>query len=124
MELQSQIKKYRTQMHLSEEELAESVFVTKQTVSNWESGKIYPDLRRLLLLCNTFEISIEELLQNDIHCMRVEIQKANADALKLRGTFYKNALHRLKTLPIRQSDTLQTYREILDYIEKNTPNEK
>lgn len=121
MELQSQIKKYRTQMHLSEEELAESVFVTKQTVSDWEAGKIYPDLRRLFLLCNTFEISIEELLQNDIAYMRTEIQKANVDGAKRRGAFYAIALHMSKVLPNRQSDTLQIYREIIKFIDANSP---
>ena len=38
MELSSQIKKYRTELGLSQEELAEKVYVTRQTVSNWETG--------------------------------------------------------------------------------------
>ena len=38
MELNSQIKKYRTELGLSQEELAEKVYVTRQTVSNWETG--------------------------------------------------------------------------------------
>ena len=38
MELKNQIRAYRTEMKLSQEELAESVYVTRQTVSNWETG--------------------------------------------------------------------------------------
>ena len=38
MELQNQIRKYRTAMNLSQEELAEKVYVSRQTVSNWETG--------------------------------------------------------------------------------------
>ena len=38
MELNKQIKKYRTMMNLSQEELAEKVYVTRQTISNWETG--------------------------------------------------------------------------------------
>ena len=37
MELSTQVKKYRTKLKLSQEELAEKVYVTRQTVSNWEN---------------------------------------------------------------------------------------
>lgn len=39
MELNAQIKKYRTELNLSQEELAEKVYVTRQTVSNWENDE-------------------------------------------------------------------------------------
>ena len=38
MELNEQIKKNRTEMNLSQEELAEKIYVTRQSVSNWENG--------------------------------------------------------------------------------------
>lgn len=44
MELSAQIKKYRTDMNLSQEELAEKIYVTRQTISNWENDKSYPDI--------------------------------------------------------------------------------
>lgn len=47
MELNTQIKKYRTKLNLSQEELAEKVYVTRQTISNWETGKSYPDIYSL-----------------------------------------------------------------------------
>ena len=47
MELSAQIKKYRTELNLSQEELAEKVYVTRQTISNWETGKSYPDIHSL-----------------------------------------------------------------------------
>ena len=37
MELYKQIKRYRTDMNLSQEELAEKIYVTRQTISNWEN---------------------------------------------------------------------------------------
>ena len=40
MELSIQIKKYRTELHLSQEELAEKVYVTRQTISNWETKRV------------------------------------------------------------------------------------
>lgn len=42
MELQKQIKKYRNELKLSQEELAEKIFVSRQTISNWETGKAIP----------------------------------------------------------------------------------
>lgn len=44
MELSSQIKKHRILLELSQEELAEKIYVTRQTVSNWENEKSYPDI--------------------------------------------------------------------------------
>ena len=50
MELSIQIKKYRTELHLSQEELAEKVYVTRQTISNWENEKSYPDIHAYYFL--------------------------------------------------------------------------
>ena len=38
MKISSQIKKYRLESNLSQEELADKIFVTRQTISNWENG--------------------------------------------------------------------------------------
>lgn len=75
MELQNQIKKYRTMMKMSQEELSEKVYVTRQTVSNWENGKSYPDIHSLLLLSSLFEVSLDELIKGDIELMKKEICK-------------------------------------------------
>ncbi len=48
MEVGAQIKKYRSNMGISQEELAEKVYVSRQTVSNWETGKNYPDIHSVL----------------------------------------------------------------------------
>lgn len=76
MELSNQIRKYRTSLNLSQEELAEKVYVTRQTVSNWETGKSYPDIHSLLLLSNLFEISLDQLIKGDIEIMKKEINEA------------------------------------------------
>ena len=85
MELQNQIKKYRANMDLSQEELAEKVYVTRQTISNWENGKSYPDIHSLLLLSNLFGISLDQLIKGDVEIMReeikeVDLQKFNREA--------------------------------------------
>ena len=53
MELGKQIKKHRQEVQLSQEELAERVYVSRQTISNWENDKSYPDVNSLVLLSET-----------------------------------------------------------------------
>ena len=75
MELNEQIKKYRTEMNISQEELAEKIYVTRQSISNWENGKTYPDIHSLLLLSSLFGISLDQLVKGDIEIMKEEIKK-------------------------------------------------
>lgn len=75
MEISTQIKKYRNTMKLSQEELAEKIYVTRQTISNWETGKSYPDIHSLLLLGSLFNVSLDQLIKGDIEIMKKEINK-------------------------------------------------
>lgn len=75
MEISTQIKKYRNTMELSQEELAEKIYVTRQTISNWENGKSYPDIHSLLLLSSLFNVSLDQLIKGDIEIMKKEINK-------------------------------------------------
>lgn len=59
MELGNQIKHYRNEGNLSQEALAEKVYVSRQTVSNWENDKSYPDVKSLLLLSEVFHTSLD-----------------------------------------------------------------
>lgn len=74
-ELSLSLKKYRTERNMSQEDLAEKICVTRQTISNWENGKSYPDIHSLLLLSSLFHISLEQLIQEDIQTMKEEIDK-------------------------------------------------
>lgn len=76
MEISTQIKKYCNAMELSQEGLAEKIYVTRQTISNWENGKSYPDIHSLLLLSSLFDISLDQLIKGDIEIMKKEISKA------------------------------------------------
>ena len=73
MELGAQIKKYRNEQTLSQEELAERVFVSRQSISNWENGKTYPDIKSLLLLSEVFSVSLDQLVKGDVEIMKKEI---------------------------------------------------
>lgn len=88
MELHSQIKKYRNEMNLSQEELAEKIYVTRQTISNWENNKNYPDIHSLLLLSSLFNISLDQLIKGDIKIMKDEINKKGLKQFNHDGAIF------------------------------------
>ena len=69
MELGKQIKKHRQEVQLSQEKLADRVYVSRQTISNWENDKSYPDVNSLVLLSEIFQISLDNLIKGDIEVM-------------------------------------------------------
>lgn len=73
MELGKQIKKYRTETNLSQEELADKIFVSRQTISNWENDKNYPDIKSLVLMSEVFQVSLDNLIKGDLERMKKEI---------------------------------------------------
>ncbi len=85
MEIGRQIRKYRLELKLSQEELADKVYVTRQTVSNWENDKNYPDINSLVLLSSLFGISLDVLVKGDLKEMEKmireeDVKKLNRDA--------------------------------------------
>ena len=88
MELNKQIKKYRTMMNLSQEELAERIYVTRQTISNWETGKSYPDIHSLLLLSSLFNISLDSLIKGDLEIMRETVNKKEIQDFRFYGGIF------------------------------------
>lgn len=88
MELGSQIKKYRTTMNLSQEDLAEKIYVTRQTISNWENNKSYPDIHSLLLLSSLFHVSLDQLIKGDVIIMKEEINKVEIQRFNHDGVIF------------------------------------
>lgn len=54
---------------MSQEALAEAVFVSRQTISNWETDRTYPDVQSLLLLSALFDTTVDELIKGDVSKM-------------------------------------------------------
>lgn len=66
------ILKLRKSKGLSQEQLGEMVDVTRQTISNWELGETAPNPEQLKLLSKALNISIDELLENDVNGVLIE----------------------------------------------------
>ncbi|WP_035033561.1 helix-turn-helix domain-containing protein [Carnobacterium mobile] len=65
MEISHEIKKRRTELNITQEELAERLNVTRAAVSNWEVGRNYPDIQLLLKISDELNISLDQLLRGD-----------------------------------------------------------
>ena len=100
MYLPANLKKYRIAKDLTQEEVAEFLGITAQSVSKWERGESYPDITFLPALANIFETSVDLLIGMDairaeetrynIHKTAVEYQK-NGEYDKAEKT-YREAL--------------------------------
>lgn len=86
MNISQQIKAYRLKYNISQEELSEKIYVTRQTISNWETGKSYPDIHSLLLMSDLFNISIDQLVKGDLNAMKESIKKEDIK----QYTFWSN----------------------------------
>ena len=88
MELGKHIKMYRQEAHLSQDELANRVYVSRQTISNWENDKSYPDVNSLVLLSEIFRISLDKLIKGDLEVMKNVIQKEEIEKMNRYGKIY------------------------------------
>lgn len=88
MEIAEQIKNHRMQLQLSPEELAKRIYVSRQTISNWENEKSYPDIHSLLLLSNLFGVPVDELIKGDLKKMKQEINQEEVNAFNRQGNIF------------------------------------
>ena len=88
MKLGAQIKKYRTEFSYSQDELAEKLYVSRQSISNWENDKTYPDIKSLLLLSEVFSVSLDDLVKGDMEDMKKEINKQDVEEFEKRGKVF------------------------------------
>ena len=65
MEIGSKLKEARTKTEYTQEQVAEEIGVSRQTVSNWENGKSYPDIVSLIHLSDLYFITLDELVKED-----------------------------------------------------------
>ena len=80
MDLGNKLIELRKSKKLSQEELAEKINVSRQTISNWENGRFYPDIDALVKLSKYFNISIDDLLNCDDKV--IEYLKESTDVVK------------------------------------------
>ena len=65
MEIGKKLKEARQMSGLTQEDVAEKLIVSRQTISNWETEKFYPDILYVLQLSDLYQVSLDELLKGD-----------------------------------------------------------
>ena len=100
MEIGKQIRKYRTELKLSQDDLADKVYVTRQTISNWENDRNYPDIRSLVLLSNVFGISLDILVKGDLEQMKDVIKAEDIRKFRRDSRIYAVFLIGMMVLPM------------------------
>ena len=60
------LKKIRKEHNLSQEQLADELGVSRQAISKWESSTAYPEMDKIIAICDKFDVNIDDLLHKDI----------------------------------------------------------
>ncbi|MBQ8067709.1 MAG: helix-turn-helix domain-containing protein [Solobacterium sp.] len=91
------IAELRRQNNMSQEELAERLGISRQSVSKWESGQSLPDIEKLPILSDLFHVSIDYLVKEDTVPATVTVepeQKPNEEPLREEETPFRDARFR------------------------------
>lgn len=100
------IQKLRKQANMSQEQLAEKIDVTRQTISNWELGETAPNPEQLKMLSKELNISIDKLLDNVVDT-------------KEETTRERNNNYKFKVKGFRVTAVIWVIASITAFIEKN-----
>ena len=65
MEIRKKLKNARIEAGLTQEKAAEKIDVSRQTISNWENEKSYPDIISVIALSDLYSVSLDELLKGN-----------------------------------------------------------
>ena len=94
MEIGKKLKDARMRSGFTQESVAEKVNVSRQTISNWENEKSYPDIISVIELSNLYSISLDELLEGDEKMMEHLEESTNVvkSTRKLIGVILLNII--------------------------------
>lgn len=126
MNFGEKITQIRKKYKLTQEELAEKLYVSRQTVSNWENCKCYPDIETIILISELFNVSLDELIKNDDKMVKIIDKKIRTNKYLKRllmfsfiilfvvsiNVFHKNYVIKLER---RRNDELK--QELIKYTE-------
>ena len=78
------LKRIRKEHNLSQEELADELGVSRQSISKWESSQAYPEMDKIIMICNKFDLNLDDLLHKDIK----EVKGEEESKKKLNNSIY------------------------------------
>lgn len=87
MDIGNKLKNARIKNNMTQEKVAEKIGVSRQTISNWENSKSYPDIVSVINLSDLYSVSLDELLKGDSNM--VEFLDECTNNVKSRQGFSK-----------------------------------
>lgn len=82
MELGKRLKECRAKSEMTQEELADKLYVSRQTISSWENDKSYPDIHSLLMISDLFGVSLDSLIKGDIEIMKEQVEQTKVKSFQ------------------------------------------
>ncbi|WP_251521267.1 MULTISPECIES: helix-turn-helix domain-containing protein [Staphylococcus] len=125
MKFHSKLKEERKKLNLSQDDLAQKLNISRQSISKWEREKGYPNIETLIELSEIFNITIDELLKGDDFLK----DKLIEDSKKLKHPILFNigeliglmGLILLITTFVLKAISLMTIHEVLPYLQGSLP---
>jgi transcriptional regulator with XRE-family HTH domain len=77
MKFSEKLQRLRKENNLSQEQLADKLDVSRQSVSKWESGQTYPEMDKLLTMCKLFNITLDDLTNDEVNYKEVKPKNKN-----------------------------------------------
>ena len=90
MDIGQKLKNARSAAGLTQEAVAESIGISRQTISNWENNRTYPDIISIIKLSDLYAITLDELLKGDTKV--IEHLEESTNVVKARQRFSKLVL--------------------------------
>ncbi len=109
MKFGENLQKLRKEKKISQEQLAEQLGVTRQSVSKWESGISYPEMDKLVSICKIFNCDLDSLINKDI---KEELEKKEASSI-VKNIFKEAMSYIEKTVRLFEQ---KSFKEIIKII--------
>jgi len=123
MEMQMILKQLRENNHLTQEQMAKRLMVTRQAVSRWENGETQPNTETLKLLSSEFNVSINTLLgsprQLICQCCGMPLNEDTIISREKDGSYNEDYC---KWCYAEGEFVYKTKESLLDYLVEHTPN--
>ena len=65
MDIGERLKTYRKHNGLTQEQVAEKIYVSRATISSWETNRTFPDIEKIIYLSDLYDISLDKLLKEE-----------------------------------------------------------
>lgn len=112
MKFGNNIQNLRKAKNLSQEELAEKVGVSRQSISKWECDESYPAWSNIPTLCSIFHCNIDDLISNEELGKIMDLENLKEKPIKIEGTNTLDTIARMKAMGVDS--------QIIDMFPKNS----